>query len=144
MTKTIEAPHDDRRPQSLREAGVLLGRVRTVDGPPTGVARIALGDDGENSIAAVPSANGTATADFVREVGSGGEDAGGFGKVVALQGEIPTAAFEEAFPVSIVDTTGALAARLAHVDSLVERVSTAPEARRQQSEAQVREHYADI
>ncbi|WP_309080657.1 ribokinase [Zhihengliuella sp.] len=78
----------------LREAGVELGRVRTVDGP-TGVALISIDDGGENSIAVVPGANGTVTADFVREVG-GGEGAGGLGHVVVLQGEIPAAAVEEA------------------------------------------------
>ncbi|WP_102159456.1 ribokinase [Zhihengliuella halotolerans] len=72
----------------LAEAGVELSRVRRVD-EPTGVALISIDAAAENSIAVVPGANATVTADVVAELG---EVRG----VVVLQGEIPAAAVEQA------------------------------------------------
>ncbi|GHD05941.1 ribokinase [Zhihengliuella salsuginis] len=81
-------PHAEVALGMLAEAGVDLSRVRRVD-EPTGIALISIDAAGENSIAVVPGANATVTADVV----------GGLGEVrgvVVLQGEIPAAAVERA------------------------------------------------
>lgn len=44
--------------RNLRERGVDVGRVRELDGVPTGVALIIVSDAGDNSIVVVPGANG--------------------------------------------------------------------------------------
>ncbi|CAG0999236.1 ribokinase [Burkholderiales bacterium] len=77
---------------TLREAGVDITRVATVDGP-TGIALIHVDARGRNTITVVPGANALVRADAVADAALGP------GTVVALQLEIP------------IDEVGALARR---------------------------------
>jgi len=49
--------HGRRAEAALREEGIELGRLRHVEGEPTGVALIVVGPRGENQIAVAPGAN---------------------------------------------------------------------------------------
>jgi ribokinase len=68
----------------LREAGVDLAHVRTVD-TATGLAIVTVSDDGENSIVVVPGANGAVTPDVVDAAAPLVAQA----RVCVLQAEIP-------------------------------------------------------
>jgi ribokinase len=79
----------------LREDGVDLSRVRTVEGP-TGIAMIFVDTEGENVIAILPGANGTMSpADAEAAL-----DGLGIGSVLMLQQEIPQAATERALELA--------------------------------------------
>lgn len=75
----------------LREAGVDLQAVLTVEGP-TGLAVITVSDDGENTIVVIPGANGSVNAEAVRASARLLAEAA----VVVLQGEIPVDGIAEA------------------------------------------------
>lgn len=68
----------------LRDAGVDLTHVRTVDAP-TGLAVVTLSDDGENTIVVVPGANATVSRRVVDEAADLVADA----RVCVVQAEIP-------------------------------------------------------
>lgn len=68
----------------LREAGVDLAQVRTVDGA-TGLAVVTLSDDSENSIIVIPGANATVTPAVVEAA----EHLIGAARICVLQAEIP-------------------------------------------------------
>jgi ribokinase len=71
--------------RSLSGAGVDTGRVRVVDGVPSGTAFITVGEDGENQIVVSPGANARLTAADVEAAGAALEAA----SVTLLQLEIP-------------------------------------------------------
>jgi ribokinase len=75
----------------LRDAGVDLSAVKTVDGP-TGLALVSVSDDGENTIVVIPGANTTLGAAEVAQAAALITAAA----VVVLQGEIPAAGIEAA------------------------------------------------
>jgi ribokinase len=75
----------------LTEAGTDLSAIRRVS-EPTGTALILVGGDGENMIAVVPGANGTATAGHA----AAAVDALAAGDILMLQLEIPVPAVETA------------------------------------------------
>lgn len=70
----------------LRDAGVDLTHVRTVDAP-TGLAVVTLSDDGENTIVVLPGANATVTPHRVDDAA----DLVAGARVCVVQAEIPLA-----------------------------------------------------
>lgn len=93
----------------LREAGVDLQAVLTVEGP-TGLAVISVSDDGENTIVVIPGANGSVNAEAVRADARRLAEAA----VVVLQGEIPVDGIAEAVRIA----TGRVLLNLAPVVDL--------------------------
>lgn len=79
--------------RSLQKDGVAIDDVQIVDGHPTGLALISVGDDGENSITVVSGANETVTT---QRVTAAVERLGGSSAIVVLQGELPVAVVEAA------------------------------------------------
>lgn len=75
----------------LRESGVNLDAV-DITGETTGLAVIAVADDGENTIIFVPGANATVTDEQVRQHADALREA----EITLLQGEIPASGFAAA------------------------------------------------
>lgn len=75
----------------LDKAGANLSAVARVDGP-TGTALILVGGDGENMIAVVPAANGTASAAQAESAVEGMQD----GDILMVQQEVPAGSVEAA------------------------------------------------
>lgn len=80
---------------ALRDAGVDLGHVATVDGA-TGLAVVTLSDDAENSIIVIPGANASVGPEAV----DAAEPLIAGAKVVVLQAEIPLPAVTHAVEVA--------------------------------------------
>ncbi|WP_448059710.1 ribokinase [Cellulomonas hominis] len=77
-------PHAEVALQGLREAGVALDQVRTVEGP-TGLAVVTLADDSENSIIVIPGANEAVTPSLVEAA----DQLLAAARICVLQAEIP-------------------------------------------------------